>query len=100
MKDCERLLAAKDGSDLLGMADRRGKSDPLEVVFRNTAQPLKADRQLDTTPIVCKLVDFIDDHVPDSFEVTLHDFSGENRLERFGSSDEKVWRYCGLFPAL
>ena len=43
MKDLERFLVAEDGSDRFGVANGRGESDSLEIVVRNSTQPLEAD---------------------------------------------------------
>ena len=43
MKDLERFLVAEDGSHRFGVANGRGESDSLELVFRNSTQPLKTD---------------------------------------------------------
>ena len=94
------FLAAEDRGNRFGMADGGGESDPPEVVFGNATQSLQTDRQLDTTPVMRKLVDFVDDYELDPPEMTLHDFSGKNRLQSLGSRDENARRNCGLLPSL
>src|SRR6267378_4082196 len=100
MKDSQRFLSAEDRSDCLRMADGRGESDLLEVLFCNATQPLKADCELDTTPVTRKLVDFVDDYITHCFEMTLHYFSRKNRLEGFRGGDEDIWRDRCLFSPL
>src|SRR5437016_3328608 len=81
------FLAVEDRGNRFGMADGGGESDPPEVVFGNTTQSLQTDRQLDTTPVMRKLVNLIDDYVTHRLEMTLHEFSRNNRLEGLWSSD-------------
>src|SRR5207302_6411224 len=83
----QRFLAAEDRGDRFGMADRGGESDSLEIVFGNATQSLQTDGQLDTTPVMRKLVNLINDHVTHRLEMTLHEFSRKNRLEGLRRSD-------------
>src|SRR5439155_9602464 len=97
LKDCQRFLASEDGSNRPGMADGRGESDSLEVLFGNSAQPLKADRQLNPTTVMGELVNFVDDNVPDCPEVTLHELARKNCLERLRGCNQNIGWSRGLF---
>ena len=56
----------------IGMADCRGESDPLKAVIGNATESLETDCELDTPPVMRKLVDFVDNHELNRFQMTLH----------------------------
>src|SRR5881409_2438019 len=97
-QDFERVLTSEQGRDGTRMADGRGEPDPLETAGDRT-QALQSDGELDSSAIRRELMNFVDDDVFDVLQMTLHELSGQNRLERLGSRDEDVWRSCSLTPA-
>src|SRR5437870_2158578 len=99
-EDFEGLLAAEERSDCVRVADRGGEADSLEIPLGDSTEPLEADGKLDSPSVLRELMDLIDDDESHLFEVTLHQFSGEDRLQGLRGRDEDVRWIRGLFSAL
>src|SRR5712692_2550850 len=98
-QDFKGLLAAEERGDCVRVAHRGGKPDSLEIPLGDSTEPLETYGKLDPPPVLRELVDLIDDDVSHRFQVTLHQFPGEDRLQRFRGRDEDVRWIGGLFSA-
>jgi len=79
-EDFEGLFAAEERGDCVRVAYRGGKADSLEIPLGDSTEPLEADGKLDAPSVPRELMDLIDDDVSHLFQVTLHQFPGEDRL--------------------
>jgi len=82
------------------VADRRRESDSLEIPVCQPSESLKSGCELDASTIVGELVDLIHDDVTDILEMTLHDFSRQNRLQGLRGSNQQDWRGRSLLSTI
>src|SRR5205807_8543357 len=87
-ENLERSVSSEDGGDHRGASDGRRETDSLEVRFGNPTQTLKANRELNPTPVCGKLMDFVNDDELDRTKMAPNDFPRENCLKGLGRRDK------------
>ncbi len=95
----ERPGPAEEPADLVRVSDGRREADPLELP-RVGGQTLERHRELGAPLAVGKLVDLIDDDVPDVLQMLPKAPAHEERLQGLRGGDKEVGRGERLLPPL